>query len=217
MFNVTRRETAPESLHSRSWRGRDVAEALRKDFLDKCYICEGKEPICFNVEHFDAHKGDEDKKYDWTNLYFCCSRCNNFKGAKYNVLDCTDPSLDVCRLLRHVPPATPYSKHLIIEPMSNDPLVVETADLLREIYNQDDTGNRAVGGAYLRKKIHKKYYKLLEHINNFVSDDALQREKDYALEHIKNMMSREQEFSAFLRWAVIDSPELLDLVSDHIY
>ncbi len=216
MFNVTRRETAPESLNRRSWRGHDVAEALRKDFLDKCYLCESKEPTCFNVEHFYAHKGDEDKKYEWTNLYFCCSRCNNFKGAKYNVLDCTNPRLDVCRLIRHVPPTTPYSQTLIVEPMNNDPLVVETADLLRKIYNQNDTGNQAVSSAYLRRKVHIKYYKLLECINRFGDNESLPCERDNALEQIKNMMGREQEFSAFLRWTVIDSPELLNLVSDHI-
>lgn len=216
MFNVTRRETAPESLDRKTWRGEDVAEALRCDFLDKCYLCESKEPLSFNVEHFDAHKGDEDKKYAWENLFFACARCNNFKGADANVLDCTDPSLDVLKLIKHTPPITPYSQNIGIEPMSSDPLVVETADLIRRIFNLNDTGNRMVAGAYLRKKVFRRYYELLCHINIFEDEYSLQPDKERALDHIKHLMQKKHEYSAFLRWAVLDSPELAQLVGEHI-
>lgn len=216
MFNVTRRETSPESLNGKSWRGKDVAEALRIDFLDKCYLCESKETLSFNIEHFDAHKGDEDKKYEWTNLFFACARCNNFKGTRANILDCTDPAIDTLRLIKHTPPTTPYSQTIVIEPMSNHPQVIETADLIREIFNLDDTGNRMVAGAYLRKKVFRRYYELLRHINTYEDDYSLQKDKDQALDHIKNLMSKKHEYSAFLRWAVLDSPELARLVVDFI-
>lgn len=216
MFNVIRRATAPGSLSSKTWRGADVAEALRADFLDKCYLCESREPLSFNVEHFDAHKGDDDKKYDWNNLFFACARCNNFKGAEVNVLDCTSPEIDVCRLIKHVPPVTPYSQRIVVEPMTDEPLVVGTADLLRKIYNQDDTGNRMVAGAYLRRKVFRKYYELITHINVYEDESSLPREKQYALEKMQHFMSKEHEYSAFLRWAILDSPQLAEILGRHI-
>lgn len=216
MFNVTRSETTPESLENKTWRGADVADVLRKDFLDKCYLCESKDPLCFNIEHFDAHKGDEDKKYDWNNLFFACARCNNFKGANVRVLDCTDKTMNVCRLIKHSPPSSPYSQTLDIQPQSEDPLVIETANLIRKIYNEDDTGNRLVAGAYIRKRIFKRYFELLAHVNTHMDEYSLPREREAALEHIRHLMHKKHEFSAFLRWVVLDSPQLMELVGDAI-
>lgn len=70
MFNVTRTQEAPESLSRRvSYSEEDVLNELSKIFHDKCYLCEIKDPTSLNVEHFYAHQGDLDKKFDWKNLY----------------------------------------------------------------------------------------------------------------------------------------------------
>jgi len=62
MFNVIRGDDVPPSLAERvSWSGSDVIQKLREIFHDKCYICETKEPLSLNVEHFDAHQGDIEK------------------------------------------------------------------------------------------------------------------------------------------------------------
>ncbi|QXH87754.1 hypothetical protein HU773_019065 [Pseudomonas shahriarae] len=217
MFNVTRSETAPITLALMSWRGKDIAEALRKDFLNKCYLCETKDPLSFNVEHFESRRDRPDMQFEWSNLFFSCARCNNFKAAETRVVDCTNPNLDVCRLIKHSPPVTAYGKEVIVEAMSDDPLVVETAELLGRIYNQEDTGNRMVAGAYLRKRIFKKYYSLLEQINIYEDDEGrLDSDRDRAFELIKNFMHKKQEFSAFLRWAVLLSPHLQERLDDYI-
>lgn len=218
MYNVTRTNNAPASLAARqSWTGADVIDALRLMFYDKCYICETKDPLSLNVEHFEAHEGDQDKKFAWNNLFYACGRCNNIKRNFFNnLIDCTDPEIDALRLIRHAPPVTPFVKEVIIEPTNNDDKTIETAKLIWNIFNENNTGNKTVTLTYLRKRIYKRFAKLMEQINIYISDDALPRDKRLALDHIRNLMSKSQEYSAFLRWAVLDSPELLEQVQDVI-
>ena len=218
MFNVERPELSPASLaERRSWTSSDVLDSLHKAFHDKCYICETKDPLSLNVEHFDAHQDDVDKMYDWHNLFLACARCNNFKRHLYNdLLNCTDPKIDTLRLIRHAPPVTPFAKTVVIEAKNNDPKTIQTADLIRKIFNDDNTGNKNITGTYLRKRVYKRYAKLLEHINSYIDDDSLESEKIDAILRIRNMMNRTQEYSAFLRWAILDSPELLEVVEDAI-
>ena len=218
MFNVIRSKSVPLSLADQtSWSGADVIQSLRDIFHDKCYICETKEPLSLNVEHFDAHQGDPIKKYDWNNLFYACARCNNLKRHYFNdLINCTDVDVDVLRLVRHAPPQTPFSQIVVIEAMNLDPKTVETANLIRKIFNEDNTGNKEVAGAYLRRRVYRRYAKLIAHLNVYIDEDSLEAQKKDAMAHIKQLMSKTQEYSAFLRWAVLDSPELLELVQDGI-
>ena len=84
MFNVLRTYPAPQSLAAKkAYDSEDVHKALQDCFFGKCYICETKEPLDINIEHFIPRKTDSSKAYDWENLYLACARCNNIKLAKY--------------------------------------------------------------------------------------------------------------------------------------
>lgn len=218
MFNVERSEVAPASLAARrEYAGEDVLLELRIIFYDKCYLCEIKDPTSINVEHFYAHQGDEDKKFDWSNLYYVCGRCNNIKLAKYsNLLDCANPDHDVFQLIKHLPPHTPYQSKIIIQAMSEDSRTVETAELLDEIFNTDKTINKKITGKYLRKKIFQKYNRFLELINTYFDDELSQKSKDDALERLQVLVSKKQEFSAFIRWIVLEDAQLAGLLGPHI-
>ena len=218
MFNVDRPNFIPPSLKKqKGWRGNDVLESLKKSFYDKCYICETKEPQSLNVEHFDAHMDNIHKMHDWNNLFLACARCNNFKRHLYNdLINCTDPNLDALRLIRHAPPSTPFVTKLTIEATNDDPKTIQTANLILKVFTEDNTANKAITGNYLRKKVYLRYAKLLEYINIYIDPDSFENEKEDAILRIKNMMSKKQEYSAFLRWVVIDSPELYELVKDAI-
>jgi hypothetical protein len=217
MFNVVRSKTIPESLLAqKSYSDPDVLEALNEAFHGKCYMCETKEPLSLNVEHFQAHQGCSVKKFDWANLYYSCGRCNNFKRHHYDdILDCADLNCDVLRLIRHTPPVTPYAK-ISIQAMGDDPKAVRTAELLTRIFNEDDTGNKAIVSTHLRKRVYKRFAKVIEHINVYIDDDQLPAARNLAVEHLKALMDVKQEYSAFLRWVVIDSPPLYDLLKDSI-
>jgi len=211
MFNVTRPADAPESLAARrSYSEEDVLNKLREIFYDKCYLCEIKDPTSINVEHFDAHQGNLDKKFDWNNLFYVCVRCNNIKLAKYNnLLDCTNDNVDVFRSIKHLPPHTPYQSKIIIEAIFTDEKTIETAALLDEIFNTEKTINKKITGKYLRKKVFHKY-------NEYLDDELPQTRKDESLERLQVLMSRNQEFSAFIRWVVLEDEYLRELLGASI-
>lgn len=218
MFNVTRSPNSPASLaFRRSYTEADVLEELKEIFHDKCYLCEVKEPTSLNVEHFHPHQGNDEKKYDWNNLYYVCGRCNNIKLARYNnLIDCADPDYDAFKLVKHLPPHTPYQNRLVIESMADDDKTRETAELLDEIYNTDKTINKKITGEYLRKKIFNKYNRFLELVNTYIDDELPQEEKDNALMRLRSLVSKKQEFSAFIRWIVLEDNFLFGILGEHI-
>ncbi|WP_460372561.1 HNH endonuclease [Pseudomonas sp. Tul1A2] len=210
MFNVSRPTEAPPSLARRTkYDGEDVYEAISTIFHDKCYLCETKEPQDINVEHFRAHLNDEDKKYSWDNLYFACSRCNNIKGDRYNnLLDCCDPQQNVLRAIKHLPPNTPYAKTVQIISTLNSESAHSTKDLLEKIYNSEHTVNKKVSGSFLRRKIFDQYNLLLTQINNYYNPIATAVEKNDALERLKILIRRDQPYSAFMAWCILEDDEL---------
>lgn len=218
MFNVKRPELPPPSLAKRrSWTGSDVLHALSEIFHEKCYICETKDPLSLNVEHFEAHMDDANKMYDWNNLFLACARCNNFKRHLYNnLINCTDSNIDALRLIRHAPPTTPYSETLIIEPTDKNPSTIETASLIKKIFTDDNTGNKYITGMSLRKRVYKRYAQLMIHMNTYINEDSLESEKEDAILRIQNLMKKNQEYSAFLRWPILESPVLYELVKHSI-
>jgi hypothetical protein len=65
MFNVDRVAPAPASLNKNQYNTKDVVDILEPMFHGKCYLCEQDELTDPEIEHFDPHKGDVTKKYDW--------------------------------------------------------------------------------------------------------------------------------------------------------
>lgn len=218
MFNVIRTHPAPPSLAKKQcYRQEDVMVALNEIFFGKCYICETKDPLSINVEHFDAHMGDVDKKFDWNNLFFCCARCNNIKNANFNnLLNCTNQNIDVLRSIRHVFPVTPGQKKIVIEPKGNSEEIIETAQLIDKVFNDDSTGNRKVTNVSLKNKVFKRYAEFFKHVNIYIDSDKLQANRDEAFEYLKQMMKKEQEYSAFIRWAVLEDLDLCAKLEQYI-
>ncbi len=217
MFNVIRPSTIPASLAAKSsYSAKDVVASLDQAFHSKCYICETKDPLILNIEHFRSHQGCESRMYDWNNLFYSCGRCNNFKRHHYdNILDCTDPTLNVLMLVRHIPPNTPFS-NIIIEATNDEPSTLQTAHLLNRIFNEADTGNKSITSVQLRKRVYRRYAKVIQHINTFINDDELPSARQLAIEHLKALMDVKQEYSAFLRWPIIESPELFEILNTSI-
>ncbi|WP_131668669.1 HNH endonuclease [Psychrobacter pygoscelis] len=218
MFNVVRNGTTPVSLASRrKYDSEDVWEALNKVFHKKCYICETREPHDINVEHFVPHEGNEDLKFDWSNLNLSCSRCNNIKLVKYNdLLDCCDPNTDVIRAIKRLPPSTPYAKKLQIEAQLDDDKTKLTAELLDKVFNSKHTPNKAITSAFLRKKVFDQYNLLLEQLNRYYDPMALPEEKTIAVERIKLLLKPSSPYSSFISWCIIEDEELGPILKDFI-
>lgn len=218
MFNVLRNGSTPVSLASRrKYDSKDVLEALNKVFHKKCYICETSEPLDINVEHFVPHEGDGDLKFDWSNLYFSCGRCNNIKLAKYDdLLDCCDPNTDVVRAIKHLPPLMPYGGNLRIEAQYNDNITQLTAELLNRVFNSEHTTNKAISSVSLRKKVFEQYNLLLTQVNNYYNPVALPKDKEDAIERIKLLIKASSPYSAFISWCILEDTELKPILQDFI-
>ena len=74
----------------KDYRSEKVLSILQRDFFNKCYVCEEKEPTSINVEHFRSYKNYKHLKYEWENLFYACAHCNKIKGSCYDhIIDCT--------------------------------------------------------------------------------------------------------------------------------
>jgi len=218
MFNVTRIEESPASLaERRSYKEEDVVKALEDAFHKKGYLCETKEPLDINVEHFIAHQGDPVLKFDWNNLYYSCARCNNIKLQYFNnLLDCCAPEQNVFRKIKLLPPRTPGAKTLVVERQNDDERTKETEKLLKKIYNSDHTINKSITGSYLRKKIHTQFRLLNKWLTIFYTEDSLEHEREDALERVKVLMSDKAQYSAFIKWCILEDTELSELLKTSI-
>ncbi|MHB9295130.1 hypothetical protein PilKf_00871 [Pillotina sp. SPG140] len=207
MFNVTRPQPGPDC--SKDYRSKEVVNALRAMFHEKCYLCEDKvsDP---EIDHFIPHKGDEAKKFDWNNLYYSCSRCNSIKGTRKELLDCCDASINISEAIKCLcPSALDYD--VIVEAQNTDIKTCNTAELLKKCYNADNTGGRGVSRASLREKIFGYYSRFITHRIILKDEDSLLHEKDAAKEHLKNMMEVSYPFSIFWRWHILSDSFLRGL------
>lgn len=61
---------------------------LRKDFLYRCAYCERPEIYlggaeCFEIDHFRPRSKFPWLDADYSNLYYCCAKCNRYKGDSW--------------------------------------------------------------------------------------------------------------------------------------
>lgn len=96
--------------------------------------------------------------------------------------------------------------------MSLDDKTRETAELIDEIFNTEKTINKKITGKYLRKKVFQKYNRFLALVNESLDDELPQARKDEALSRLRMLVSKKQEFSAFIRWIVLEDEYLCDLL-----
>ncbi len=77
----------PEALAHGNYKHRRNITALRQANFDKCMYCESKiSHVDFaEIEHIKPKANDKypELTYDWGNLGYVCSVCNNLKGDKY--------------------------------------------------------------------------------------------------------------------------------------
>jgi hypothetical protein len=192
----------------------DVLERLQEDFKNKCYICEQKAPISINTEHFVAHRGNIDLKFDWNNLFYCCAHCNNTKLAKpiYDkLLNCTIQLDGVDVRIKYHMKALPKDSNekVTITPIETDEKVLNTIDLLLAVYNGANTPNKRIQTDNLRKNLAKELRRFHENIDNFYQDDIEKDEKIGFKKEIERLLRPRAAFIAFKKWIIRDNETLL--------
>lgn len=209
MVKVERTFPAPKSLAveaekaNGSYSEPDVIEQLRKDFHNKCYICELKDLRDPQVEHRLPHMNGKypDRKYDWNNLFRSCSHCNNVKNKRIydqGIIDCCvqDPE----ELLRFRLKEDDVEVEAIDLKDESD---VCTAQLIREVFNLRNTGMREYKSTKRLKELTKemnKLYNTLEEIEKTPDSEFLQRK-------LKALLRKESAFAAFKRGFIRENKE----------
>jgi uncharacterized protein (TIGR02646 family) len=213
MVNFEKSQPAPTSLATEkikangTYRTQDVLEQLKNDFKNKCYICEDKAPTTINVEHFEPHRGDNNKKFAWENLFWVCSHCNNTKGDKTeydNILNCTNSAHLVVDWIRYDIKPFPKEKAKIqvIHQIATNPTIVEnTVQLLLEVYN-GTTPLKIIESANIRQKLVDDICDFQKYLLDFYDDETENEEKENAKREIIKHLKKSSAFTAFKRWII---------------
>lgn len=213
MIRVTRSFPAPESLAAEAakpdgkYNLADVTEQLRRDFHDKCYICEIKPVADPEVEHRLPHRNNTipGRKFDWENLFWACRHCNNVKNkAKYEagILDCckVDPEEHIQIELT--------GNTVMIRAVQADPQTVLTVQLLDEAYNEKNTGIRVAACDVRIYQMQKEMGKLYKALGEFGRNPGSRKTN----RDLMVLLSRESAFAAvkrdYIRKHLAEYPEL---------
>ena len=187
------------------YRSERIISILQKDFYNKCYLCEEKNPTSINVEHFRSCKNNEALKYNWENLFYACDHCNRIKGSQYDhIIDCTKDDPEKYIHIRF----DSYPKHYVevidkLYSAENN----KTKELLDKIYNGAGTAISKIEASNLKSKICDEIVEFTECIDNFLSETDAKLRTVY-WKRIEKMLSRESKFSGFKRSIVMENEEL---------
>jgi hypothetical protein len=194
-----------KSKSSGTYNTEEVIERLKEDFHNKCYICEQKEPLSINIEHFIAHKGNIDLKFSWENLYLSCGHCNNTKLAKYDeILNCTIIDDNVEMVLYYKCNPFPMEKAEI--KVRVDSLKARnTRELIEKTFNGEHTPQKKLESANLRNKlIHE-----IRDFQNLLFDYFENNKNEIFKIKIEEYLSSRSAFTAFKRWIIRDNEKLV--------
>lgn len=201
MVKIKRSFPAPKSLmeEARKVNGRydkqDVIEQLKKDFHNKCYICEIKDLQDPNVEHLLPHKNGKypERKFDWENLFWSCGHCNGVKNnSKYDegIMDCCkyDPEEYLSFQLR--------DDNVVIDVANlDDPVQKRTAMLITETFSLKNTGMRTYTSDERLKLLQREMNVLYRQLEKLYDNP----ESKVAKRTIQSLLRRESAFAAFKR------------------
>jgi uncharacterized protein (TIGR02646 family) len=214
MVHFEKSQPAPECLEtekvkaSGDYKCGDVLERIKTDFKNKCYICGYKEPVTINVEHFRPHKGNNDLKFRWENLFWSCSHCNNSKLDNYDdIIDCTNQDEDIENRLKIT--MKPFPKETVtIEPLDQNQSTLSTVELLNAVFN-GTTKLKTIEASNLRNKILEDILDFQEYLNNYYKDGFDADDKANFLAHIKRHLKKSSNFTAFKR-SIIRENEVMN-------
>lgn len=194
MVKRERTYPAPKSLEKRqSYNEEDVTSELDKIFNHKCYICELPNLQDGLVEHRVSHKGNDDLKYDWDNLFWSCPHCNQWKNQERfekDVIDCCHQNPENHIQCKY----DPYSSEVVVNPKDNDVSSVVTAELLDKVFNRANTGIRKIAQIQRRRALKEELNKFQKLLNEYC-----QNKSDYKRKKIRALLRTKTAFAAFKR------------------
>lgn len=209
MVKVSRSYPPPESLMIERqkvngvYNKPDVVEQLRKDFNNKCYICELKDLQDPEIEHLLPHKNGKypDRKFDWENLFWSCGHCNKVKlQQKYDlgILDCCKENPEEFISFRLI-----QDNVKVIAKNIGDKKSEITAQLVYEVFNLENTGMRTYKSAMRLKELTKEMNMLYNNLEAFQKNP----ESKIIKRKLQALLRKESQFAAFKREYVREHKE----------
>lgn len=205
MFNTLRRAEAPQCLSRKIYNDPEVVNLLEEIFHSKCYLCECDNLQAPEIEHFIPHEDEDKLKFDWLNLYYSCARCNSIKSNKHvELLDCTNPFIDVFSEIIHIMPSIP-SQDVIIKAYHDIPSkeTLNTIELLDKCYNSDNTALRGITRDSLLEELFTHYDNFLEQRKVLINKSSNPQKIAEALSNLGQMCLDLHPFSAFWKWHLL--------------
>lgn len=213
MVHLEKSQPAPACLEtekekaSGDYKCGGVLERIKDDFKNKCYICEYKEPVSINVEHFIPHEGNKELKFDWNNLFWSCSHCNSTKHNGYiGILNCTKEDDNVGTDIKYILNPYPFEK-VEIETVVDTAKTRTTKDLLLAVYN-GTTELKTLEAANLRNNLLGEICDFQQILMDYFQDTNSPEDLGYFLIKIRGHLNRGSNFTAFKRWIVRRSERL---------
>lgn len=213
MIYLEKSQPAPECLEKEkakangNYRCGNVLEKLKKDFKNKCYICEFKEPSSINVEHHIPHQNNKDLKFNWDNLFWSCYHCNHIKSNKFqNILNCTVKTDNVETDLKYIFEPLPF-EIVSIEVLKDEERVRNTRELLLAVYN-GNTPQKIIESNNLREKLRDEIIDFRKYLVDYFKDIYSDEDKEYFLIRIKGHLNKASYFTAFKRWIIRKNEQL---------
>lgn len=210
MINIERNLAAPPALAEKKLDG--VKAALIEMFYGKCYLCEEKNPVSTEVEHFLSKSKHPHLAHDWDNLLLACHHCNTIKnyivdGPNLDLINCTHPSPIITDEIRFLAEGSP-KESLRIELVNENPSdkLANTIYLLDRIFNAD-TESKAFDAKNLTDKVIAEIKKLLDALHEYYDSNTNDR-KAQIRNKIKDLLSKESPFTAFKIWYIKSRPHL---------
>jgi HNH endonuclease len=223
MIQLTKSQPAPTCLAlekdktNGTYNCGDVQSRLQRDSHNKCYICEEADISAIVIEHFVAHKGNKDLKFDWNNLLFACPHCNGTKGAKAiydDILNCTNPAHRILDWIRFDAQSAPNSTVTVRCVNTNaDTTTQNTVTLLNAVYNGNTLAQR-LQSANIRKKLQKELHDFTIELWDFYGLGRSETDKEDSRRRIRQRLSPATPFTAFKVWMIRASPQLMNDFGD---
>lgn len=209
MLYYPKSQPAPQSLEiekmkvSGKYNLSDVLTRIKDDFKNKCYIC-GAKSTTLNIEHFIPHKGDNDLKFSWNNLFWACGHCNNLKNSKFdNILNCTDPADNCETKIKYIFKGFAYEKPLF-EALDNDAKTLLTIELIKAVY-EGNTDHKEIESANIKDSILNDFLDFQKNINFYYASGILEDFRQECFQRVIQHLHHSSEFTEFKRWVIRDS------------
>ena len=191
-----------------------VKESLKKDFYKKCYLCE-EVTRHFEVDHFYPQKPYSHLINDYTNLFYCCQKCNKIKPKKIDIssnneiLNCCeiDPEEYIKLSLDIVKCKIEISK---IKDDQFSSQIDNTIKILNRIYNGENSNSNSCND--LRDEIIKE----IEEFRKIIDKYYKTKLKQSAVKKIQEKVGLKSSYSTFKRWIIRDNNKYMEDLSKKI-